>query len=101
MKKVFVLILIFGIFSSTAYSAPKKNATTAELLSYIRKKAANCKIIKMKQAWEQLCEQDKETCAEKQEWFDNLLYETKIRQRSISSFNIGVFSIMQEIKKDQ
>lgn len=77
MKKFVLLILLLNVFCLASYSAPKKNATTSELLTYIQKKAVNCKIIKMKQAWKQLCEQDKETCELKQEWFDNLLYETK------------------------
>lgn len=88
MKKFILLILLLNIFSLASYSAPRRNADTAELLSYIKKKAANCNTVRMKQGWKQLCEQDKETCEAKQEWFDNLYYETKTRKRAIGAIQM-------------
>lgn len=94
MKKFILLVLILNIFSLSSYSFPSRHADTSELLSYIKEKAAICNIARMKQGWKKLCEQDKVTCEAKQEWFDDLLYETKVRKKTLETFQML-------LKKDQ
>ena len=34
----------------------------------------------MKSTWRNLCKKDSKTCTEKQQWFDDLLYDTETRK---------------------
>lgn len=44
----------------------------------------------MENTWESLCENDPKTCLEQQEWFNDLLYNTKVRKHDIQAIMLNM-----------
>ncbi len=84
MKKVLIAICIVNIMSVPCF-AISKHSSTEEKIEYIKKQSIKMQIKRMENAWEKLCETDYKTCEEKEEWFDNLLYETKVRKKDMQT----------------
>lgn len=87
MKKVFVVLAVINLFSLNCYSTERY--TTEQLISRIERASVNLNTTRMKKAWNTLCEQDKITCAEKKDWYNKLLLETKVRQHDLSIIRGG------------
>lgn len=87
MKKVFVALAIINLFSLTCYSIERY--TSDQLISRIERASVNFNTTRMKKAWKTLCEQDKTTCLEKEDWYNKLLYDTKVRQHDVTLIRGG------------
>lgn len=87
MKKVIVILAIINIFSLTCYSSERY--TSEQLISRIERASINLNTTRMKKAWNTLCEQDKITCSERKDWYNKLLFDTKIRQHDVSLIRGG------------
>ncbi len=79
MKKLIVAILLLNI-CSVACLAISINSSTDEKIEYIKKKSIKMQTKRMQTVWKSLCKTDPKTCEEKQEWFDELLYNTNVRK---------------------
>lgn len=87
MKKVFVVLAVINFFSLTCYSIERY--TSDQLISRIERASVNLNTTRMKKAWNTLCEQDKTTCSEKEDWYNKLLFDTKVRQHDLSIIRNG------------
>lgn len=81
MKKLIAILFLINIFSSVCYGAHRY--TSEQLLERIERASINLRPSKMEKAWKSLCEQDKELCAEKKDWYEKTLYDTKVRQHDV------------------
>lgn len=87
MKKFIVVLSILNLLSLTCYCAQRY--TSDQLLDKIERASINLKAAKMEKYWKTLCEQDKTTCSEKEDWFNKLLFDTKVRQHDVSLIRGG------------
>lgn len=78
MKKIIVLLFILNILTTACYAT-----NTDVLIKKIENASVSARPVKMQRFWKELCELDETLCTEKQDWFDNLLYETKTRQHDL------------------
>ena len=83
MKKFITLISAICILNVIAVPcfAISKHSSTEEKIEYIKKQAVKMHTKNMQYAWKKLCETDAQTCEEQKEWFDDLLFETKVRKK--------------------
>lgn len=89
MKKFIAALIVINIFSLTCYSA--QHYTSEQLINKIEKASISLKAVRMERYWKTLCEQDKTTCSEKKDWFDKILYDTKVRQHDVSLMRGGFY----------
>lgn len=82
MKKLIIAICIVNILAIPCF-AISRHSTTEEKIEYIKKQSIKMRTKRMESTWEKLCETDYKACEEKKEWYDNLLYETKVRKRDM------------------
>lgn len=87
MKKFITLISAICILNVIAVPcfAISKHSSTEEKIEYIKKQSIKMRTKRMESTWEKLCETDIKTCKEKQEWFDDLLYDTKVRKQDMQT----------------
>ncbi len=77
--KILITILLLNILAVSC-SAISRNASTEEQIEYIKKQSIKLQTKRMKSTWRNLCKKDIKTCTEKQQWFDDLLYDTETRK---------------------
>lgn len=87
MKKFITLISAICILNVIVVPcfAISRHASTEEKIEYIKKQSIKMRTKRMESTWEKLCETDVQTCKEKQEWFDKLLYDTKVRKQDMQT----------------
>ena len=90
MKKLLTAIFIVNILAVPCF-AISKNASTEEKLEYIKEQSIKMKTKRMERTWENLCEQDPKTCKEKQEWFDDLLYDASVRKKDMQVLMFNLY----------
>jgi|GEM_PF-3018730 lipoprotein len=90
MKTKLILTICLINILSVSCLAISRNSTSAEKIEYIKKASIKTQVKRMENTWESLCEKDPKTCTEKQEWFDDLLYNTKVRKHDIQSIMLNM-----------
>lgn len=70
--------MLLTIFPTCSFAFTKTNQ---EYIEKIQDASVRCHVKRMEYLWEKLCKQDKTVCEEKQDWFNDMLYKTKIRKR--------------------
>lgn len=87
--KLILVICLINILSASSL-AISRNSTSAEKIEYIKKASIKTQIKRMENTWESLCENDPKTCLEQQEWFNDLLYNTKVRKHDIQAIMLNM-----------
>jgi len=81
VKKVLITLFLISILSPNCYGVQRY--TSEQLLDRIERASVNLRTLKMESYWKKLCKQDTTTCTEKKDWYEKLLFDTKVRQHDV------------------